>query len=206
MKKSYKYLSKGRILTALEDELDIFKIPKSLVFEVSDWKKNKINILNKINYFFLKKHHCQKLAIRSSALNEDKDNKSNAGVYDSYLNVDTNDEKKIIISINNIIKGYIKNKINSGKSEIIIQQMIQNTYLSGVIFTHNLNNGSPYYVINYDDVSGLTNTVTSGSSKYSNRSLYVYRDKISEIKSPRFRKIIIAVKDLEKKLEIIILI
>ena len=199
MKKSYKYLSKGRILTALEDELDIFKIPKSLVFEVSDWKKNKINILNKINYFFLKKHHCHKLAIRSSALNEDKDNKSNAGVYDSYLDVDTNDEKKIIISINNIIRGYIKNKINSGKSEIIIQQMIQNTYLSGVIFTHNLNNGSPYYVINYDDVSGLTNTVTSGSSKYSNRSLYVYRDKISEIKSPRFRKIIIAVKDLEKK-------
>ena len=41
MKKSYKYLSKGRILTALEDELDIFKIPKSLVFEVSDWKKIK---------------------------------------------------------------------------------------------------------------------------------------------------------------------
>ena len=80
-------------------------------------EKIKINILNKINYFFLKKHHCQKLAIRSSALNEDKDNKSNAGVYDKYLDVDTNDEK-IIISINNIIRGYIKNKINSGKSEL----------------------------------------------------------------------------------------
>ena len=36
--------------------------------------------------------------------------------------------------------------------------MVSNTNLSGVIFTHNLNNSSPYYVINYDDKSGLTNS------------------------------------------------
>ncbi len=76
--------------------------------------------------------------------------------------------------------------------------MIQNTYLSGVIFTHNLNNGAPYYVINYDDVSGLTNTVTSGTSLHSNKSLYVFRDSFNEIKSPRFKKIIKSVKELEK--------
>ena len=31
----------------------------------------------------------------------------------------------------------------------------------GVIFTHELNTGAPYYVINYDDKSGSTDSVTS---------------------------------------------
>ena len=40
--------------------------------------------------------------------------------------------------------------------------MIQKTIVSGVIFTNEINKGAPYYVINYDDVSGKTDTVTSG--------------------------------------------
>ena len=31
--------------------------------------------------------------------------------------------------------------------------------MSGVIFTHDLTNGSPYYIINYDDNSKKTDTV-----------------------------------------------
>ena len=33
--------------------------------------------------------------------------------------------------------------------------------MSGVIFTRDLVTGSPYYVINYDDESGSTSSVTS---------------------------------------------
>jgi glutamine kinase len=197
MKKSPTRLSKGRILIYLEDKLSIFKVPKTLVIKVKDWKKNKKKIQNDIQSFFLKKNYFQSLAIRSSASNEDSFQNSNAGVYDSFLNIKTTDTKEIEVCINKIVNSY-KKKINVNKSEIIIQQMIKDTYLSGVIFTHNLNNGSPYYVINYDDVSGLTNTVTSGNTQYSNRSLYVFRDSFNEIKSPRFKKIIKSVKELEK--------
>ena len=112
-----------------------------------------------------------------------------------FLNIDIQNKIKVEECIKEIVAGYEREKINVKKSDVIIQQMINNTFLSGVIFTHNLNNSSPYYVINYDDVSGLTNTVTSGSSKYSNKSLYVYRNNIKEIKSPRFKKIITALKN-----------
>ena len=198
MKKSPTRLSKGRILIYLEDKLSIFKVPKTLVIKVKDWKKNKKKIQNDIQSFFLKKNYFQSLAIRSSASNEDSFQNSNAGVYDSFLNIKTTDTKEIEVCINKIVNSY-KKKINVNKSEIIIQQMIKDTYLSGVIFTHNLNNGSPYYVINYDDVSGLTNTVTSGNTQYSNRSLYVFRDSFNEIKSPRFKKIIKSVTNIYNK-------
>lgn len=192
-----KKLSKGRTLVYLEDKLKKFKVPKTLVVSVNDWIKKKEKILTKINNFFLNINYFDTLAIRSSAFDEDGSESSNAGAYESFLNIKSTDEKKIENSIDKIISGYKKKKINLKKSEIIIQQMIKDTYLSGVIFTHNLNNGAPYYVINYDDISGLTNTVTSGASKYSNKTLYIYRNKINKMKSPRFKKIINCVKELE---------
>ena len=61
----------------------------------------------------------------------------------------------------------------SDDNQIIIQEMVENTSMSGVVTTHDLNTGAPYYVINYDDQSGSTDTVTSGSGAYSNRTLFV---------------------------------
>ena len=43
------------------------------------------------------------------------------------------------------------------------QNMILNTQLSGVLTNYCIKDGSFYYVINYDDVSGSTSSVTSGS-------------------------------------------
>ena len=46
--------------------------------------------------------------------------------------------------------------------------------MSGVIFTKDRENATNYYSINYDDITGLTNTVTSGSGEYSNKLLYLF--------------------------------
>ena len=71
---------------------------------------------------------------------------------------------------------------------------------SGVAFTKDLENGANYYVINYDDVTGKTNTVTSGQGHYSNRILYIYKKFDNQIKSKRFKKLIDCIKDLEKRI------
>ncbi len=55
MNKSPTRLSKGKILVYLDDKVNIFKVPKTLVIKVKDWKKNKKKIKKEINSFFLKK-------------------------------------------------------------------------------------------------------------------------------------------------------
>ena len=41
MKKIFNKFSKGKILVFLEDKLSIFNIPKTLIINAKDWKKNK---------------------------------------------------------------------------------------------------------------------------------------------------------------------
>ncbi|MDC0522125.1 hypothetical protein OAN46_02265, partial [Candidatus Pelagibacter sp.] len=69
--------------------------------------------------------------------------------------------------------------------------------MSGVIFTGDNKGYENYYTINYDDVTGRTDTVTSGNTAHSNKTLYIYKKKIKFIRSTRFKKIIKATKEIE---------
>ena len=79
--------------------------------------------------------------------------------------------------------------------------MVMQPIISGVLFSHELATGVPYYVINYDDVTGSTDSVTSGIGKYSNRTLYIRRNGQESIRSKRFKNLISAVRELEDKLK-----
>ena len=186
-------LSKGQVLLSLQDKVRISKIPKTLIFTVEFWLRDKQKVLSQINNFF---RNINFLAIRSSSINEDNKKFSQAGKYHSELFVEKKNKKKIINSIDKVISKYEKKNLK--KNQIILQQMIVKPDISGVIFTKEPNTNAPYYVINYDDVSGLTNTVTSGSSEYSNKSLNIYREKLEKINSPRFKKLIKSIDELEK--------
>jgi len=76
--------------------------------------------------------------------------------------------------------------------------MIEKIKMSGVIFTGDINGNKFYYNINYDDVTGLTDTVTSGYSIYSNKTLYIYKKRIDLIQSNRFKLIVKATKEVER--------
>jgi glutamine kinase len=185
--------TKGSSLLYLKDKLKYFKIPNTYLFTVNDWFFKKENILNIIPKKFI---GCKLLAVRSSSINEDKKSFSYAGRYYSQLFVDINNKKKLIEAIEKVILKYDKKNIY--KNQIILQEMILKPNLSGVIFSREPNTNAPYYVINYDDISRLTNTVTSGSSKFSNKSLNIYREKFYKLRSPRFKKLIKGVREIEK--------
>ena len=93
-------------------------IPKTLFFNVNEWNSEKEIILNKIIKRFKKKNN-QYVAIRSSAIEEDTENASNAGKFISELNVAIK-KKNLIQSINKIIKNYKK----IGKKKLFLMNQI----------------------------------------------------------------------------------
>ncbi len=174
-----------------------FNIPKMFVFCAQDYIDHSFDLI-KDDLCLLKS---KKIVIRSSAVDEDSDSGSLAGKYDSVLNIFIDDYKSINCAVNKVIYSYKKIRKISLDDEIIVQEMLDNIAMSGVIFTHDLNTGAPYYVINYDDQSGLTDTVTSGGGEYANRTLYIHRNSINELRSSRFIKLLQAVQELEHVME-----
>ena len=86
---------------------------------------------------------------------EDKLDVSNAGKFVSILNVSRNE---VGSAVDKVIESY---GVKSPLDEVLIQPMIENVIMSGVVFSHDPNTCSPYRVINYANGSD-TSIVTSG--------------------------------------------
>ena len=162
-------------------------IPKLIIIEANDFNKKKDKIVYQIINYFNKK---DLLIVRSSSLEEDKNTKSNAGKFESVINI-PNKKKELEYAITRVFNSYKKKKKNS---ILFIQEMISDCDFSGVITTCNLSNQAPYYVINYFDGKDTTAT-TSGKSNTKNYFQFKYN---SEIGDKKFKKVIKLAKELEK--------
>lgn len=188
--------TKARVLDQLKSKLSVFSIPEMVFFTIESWRRDTDRILNYINQI-----QGASLIIRSSATDEDQHDNSSAGQYESVSNIQKNNS--IIKSgIEQVISSYSKKENFSTKNEVIVQKQIQDVSMSGVLFSHDINTGAPYYVINYDDETGSTDSVTSGKGEYSNRTLYIHRDyDLNQLKSSRFKTLLKAVKELEANVQ-----
>ena len=191
-----KKLSKGRVLLDIKDRLTVFAIPDLLVFKASEFR-SEAAILDEIGRHFAG----ATVVVRSSAADEDGLNSAMAGEYDSVLNVPSDQPEALRKAIAQVVSSYSRTKKCHIDNEIIVQRMVTDVCMSGVVFTHDLNTGAPYYVINYDDVSGLTNTVTSGDGAYANRTLYIHRGALDALRSDRFHRLMSAIRELEMVME-----
>ena len=190
-----KYKTKAQTLIGISSKLKKAKVCKSFIFSIDDWLKSQTNVIKNIQLSF----RDTQIIVRSSAIGEDGIFTSMAGAFDSVKDISSSDTSKLILGVNTVISSYGENC--NKKNEVLIQSMVKNVSISGVVFTHELNNGSPYYVINYDDISGQTDTVTSGGGEYSNRTLYVHRKAFTEVRSERFSTLLESIQEVEGVME-----
>ena len=155
-KNKIKFSTKAKNLQNLKKIIKNAKILSQITFTVEEYKKNPKKIEKKVKNFDWDKIP---VIIRSSAINEDQDNKSNAGAFLSCKNI--LGQKNIDTAIREVIKSF---KDKNKKNEIFIHPFLNNLKCSGVIFTRDINNNAPYYKINYDDKSGSSDSITSGKS------------------------------------------
>jgi glutamine kinase len=99
------------------------------------------------------------LIVRSSGQAEDTSIESLAGHFATVANVTTQSELKS--AINTVYQSFLD---DNPENQIFIQPMLGNILVSGVAFTRDPSNGGYYSIINYDDQSSTTDSVTSGTS------------------------------------------
>lgn len=155
-------LSKAEVLRWLKPRLKQSYILNPFIFTVDQWCRDRDRILSEITRTFPQ----GLLVVRSSALDEDIFISSNAGRYESILNVPSIDKDFLKKSIESIIAGYDNNK----NHQILVQSQLSDVKLAGVISSCTVANGKPYYTLSYEE-SGNTNRVTGG--KGGEKTLYV---------------------------------
>ncbi len=102
----------------------------------------------------------RRLIVRSSAKNEDTAESSNAGRFLSIANV--SGEAELLEAVRRVVESMGPDPEN----EIFIQPYLTKVELCGVAFTADPNTGGNYYIINYDDTTGSTSSVTSGTGEH----------------------------------------
>ena len=186
----FQFSTKAATLAFLAENLSSAVVCERIVFSAGAWSADQGRIVNDIQ----SNKQFGEVIVRSSALNEDGFASSMAGAYTSVLNVDSSSTAGLTEAIEAVITSY--GPAAEAENEVLVQPMITNVSMSGVIFSRDLNSGSPYYVINYDDQSGLTDTITSGTTD-TERTLFVYRDRVEHLKSARFKALLSAVQEVE---------
>jgi phosphoenolpyruvate synthase/pyruvate phosphate dikinase len=156
-----------------------------LCFKADDYKKDKNSILDKCIDSF-----SSKVIVRSSSQNEDNLDISNAGKYNSLLNV-LLEKQELDKAIQEVISSY---GCTCEGDEVFIQPMLENVSMSGVVFTADIDTLAPYYIVNYD-TSGSTSTVTNGESN--NLKTAIFYKNAKEIKNKKLELLLKASKECE---------
>lgn len=179
--------SKAKTLEELNSVITRAKILPLIRFFTFKYYNNKDEIIDSIQNKFNKN-----IIVRSSSINEDNLNTSNAGGFDSIIDVNINSKVEIEKAIKKVIVSY-GNNINS-EDEIFVQPMLNNVSMSGVIFSADIDTLSSYYIINYDE-SGSTDSVTSGNTN--NLKNLVLFKKFNNFKNKKINNLVKATKECE---------
>jgi hypothetical protein len=186
-----KFISKAQTLKTLKTlKIKNTIIPKLFVFTVKNFLEKKENILNYINLNFSKL-----IAVRSSNLSEDSQNKTFAGFFKSFLKVNPKNKYELEERINETINSY--KKFKNYKNEIIIQEMVDDVIFSGVVTTVDITTGLPFFKINYSRNKDTT-IVTSG--KKNTKVINYFKNKKFKTKNKIFNKLINIIQEIEKKI------
>jgi glutamine kinase len=185
-----KFSTKANTLRELKGFLKHAMIEEEFIFTVGQWEKDENEIIQTIIGIF----GDAKLIIRSSSLNEDSLSYSNAGHYRSVLGVKPGilDIKN---SVNAVINSYRSDHSFDESNQVLIQRQTGSVAVSGVVFTRNIWNSTPYYLINFDEGNQATDTVTGGIA---GNKVEIFREIAIEDAPEKWRAVLKAVREIEE--------
>lgn len=185
--------TKAETLERLQVRLQRARILDQLRLEVGEWEQRREECLQRIQQQFPN----SLVVVRSSTFAEDSAHQSFAGAFDSVLNVDVTSITELSEAIEQVIASYQQYGVEQlHKNQILIQPHLKDVAMSGVVMTRDLVTGAPYYIVNYDDQTDLTDTITSGTSNL--KSLICLRNSINHVEHDSLRRLLYSVKEIEE--------
>jgi adenylylsulfate kinase-like enzyme/phosphohistidine swiveling domain-containing protein len=153
------FKTKAESLEALAPLLRHGRVLPQVRFSVADWRSDAAGVLAAVT---AAPWGSDRVIVRSSARSEDgAERNSQAGKYDSVLGV--TGSAAVAQAIDRVIESFTPDASDaeSGVDQIFVQPMLDRVAMAGVVFSRSPT-GGPYFIINYDDRSGLTERVTAG--------------------------------------------
>jgi hypothetical protein len=158
--------TKAETLERVRPFLNAARILDLFYFPVSHWRSEPERVLDDIVGAFGRVD----LAVRSSALGEDGSDSSMAGAFVSRLGIDSGNRTILRKAIDDVVASYGGNP----GDQVLVQPMLHDVAVSGVIMTHDIQRGAPFYVVEYDDESGRTDSITGGTG--ATKAVLVFRN------------------------------
>ncbi len=183
------FTTKADTLNFIKDKISCSCVEEPFVVLCGHVEKNMADVVAHVKENF----GSGKIVVRSSSSNEDLAESSNAGHYESVLDVDVENEAEIADALKAVYKSYKADITDTSTEQILLQRQMENVSISGVVFSRDIKLGRPYYTISYADKS--TDAVTSGGAS---KTVYIARNAdVGAIKNKSFANLICAVKELE---------
>ncbi|GLS84028.1 PEP/pyruvate-binding domain-containing protein [Paraferrimonas haliotis] len=149
--------TKADTLARLEHRVKKSVIGKQESFTTLQWRSQPQQVINAIRGQF----GDSQLVVRSSSKGEDNWHSSNAGGFESILNVSGVDDGELTEAVNAVVDSYGKPQTDS--DQVLVQAFLTDVAMAGVVFTCTLESGAPYYRFNFDDSTQSTESVTAGT-------------------------------------------
>lgn len=179
------FSTKAGSLVQLAGRLRSALILPQVLFRVADWRRDASACLA-----CLHKTGWSNMAVRSSSGREDGEQASAAGVYESCLNVAVEDLAAAIERVLDSMGG----QAALPDDQFFIQPMVADVCLAGVGFSLDPATLAPYFVINYDEGSGRTDSVTSGRS---NELKTFYAHHCASQIPPKLAPVVVLLRELQ---------
>lgn len=178
--------TKAETLAIMYGKLNIAKVLPQFTFTVTEWAQERESVIRS----FSELDWNTVVIVRSSCQNEDRQDTSMAGKYESV--VDVCGTGMFEDAVDQVIASYVA---GSKKDQVLVQPMLDEAELSGVAFTLDPSTHGNYYVINYDE-TGRISAVTSGTGENS-KLYYHFKDAPVESAPEKLRQLLETLRELE---------
>lgn len=181
--------TKSQMLLYLKKNIEFINILPILVVKSDDIKNKLEEVIDEIVDF----SNDKPIIVRSSSSQEDSLEFSNAGKFESILNVKPNysEIKKALI---NVYESYMTQK----NEEILVQPMLQDIKKSGVVFTADMDTFADYYTVNYFE--GDNSAAVTGGGVGDLKTFIFYKHSNLEVVDSDIKNLFNICKEIEKKL------